>query len=156
MGYGFPAAIGAQMANPDETVVCISSDGSFQMNIQELSTCMEYGIPLKIVIINNYSLGMVKQWQKLFYEGRTTASYSQQYVNSLPDFVKLAEAYGHVGLRVDKVEELDKTMQKAFAMKDKLVLIEVLVDPDAKVYPMQIAKGAMCDMRLSDTESTVQ
>ncbi len=156
MGYGFPAAIGAQLANPDETVVCISSDGSFQMNIQELSTCMEYGIPLKIVIINNYSLGMVKQWQKLFYEGRTTASYSQQYVNSLPDFVKLAEAYGHVGLRVDKVEELDKTMQNAFAMKDKLVLIEVLVDPDAKVYPMQIAKGAMCDMRLSDTESTVQ
>jgi acetolactate synthase-1/2/3 large subunit len=156
MGYGFPAAVGAQMANPDETVVCISSDGSFQMNIQELSTCLEYNIPLKILIINNYSLGMVKQWQKLFYEGRTTASYSQEYVNSLPDFVKLAEAYGHVGMRIEKPEELDSTLEKAFAMKDKLVLIDILVDPDAKVYPMQIAKGAMCDMRLSDTENTVQ
>ena len=156
MGYGFPAAVGAQMANPDETVVCISSDGSFQMNIQELSTCLEYNIPLKILIINNYSLGMVKQWQKLFYEGRTTASYSQEYVNSLPDFVKLAEAYGHVGMRIEKPEDLDSTLEKAFAMKDKLVLIDILVDPDAKVYPMQIAKGAMCDMRLSDTENTVQ
>lgn len=154
MGYGFPAAIGAKVANPDQDVVCITSDGSFQMNLQELSTCLQYNIPMKILIINNNSLGMVKQWQNMFYGGRTSHSWSPEYVASLPDFVKLAESYGHVGMRIEKLEDLDVSLQKAFDMKDKLVLIDVLVDPDSRVYPMQIAKGAMCDMRLSRTEST--
>ena len=145
MGFGLPAAMGVKLAFPDSDVACVTGDGSIQMNIQELSTCMQYDIPVKIVNINNSSLGMVKQWQSMFYNGR----HSHSYMDSVPDFVKLAEAYGHVGLRVTKPEELQATMEKAFAMKDKLVFIDIQVDPSSHVYPMQIKGGKIDDMVLA-------
>ena len=150
MGFGIPAAMGAQFANPDAVVCCVTGDGSVQMNIQELSTCMQYGVPIKIISINNRALGMVKQWQKMFYGGR----HSHSYMESLPDFVKLAEAYGHVGIAVSDPAELESAMEKAFAMKDRLVFMDISVDPDEHVYPMQIKFGAMDEMWLSKTERT--
>nr|WP_255537725.1 acetolactate synthase 3 large subunit [Motiliproteus sp. SC1-56] len=150
MGYGLPAAMGVKLNFPDEEVVCVTGEGSIQMNIQELSTCAQYNLPLKIVCINNQSLGMVRQWQDLNYESR----HSQSYMESLPDFTKLVEAYGHVGMEVTRLEELESTLEKAFAMKDKLVFINVYVDPYEHVYPMQVPKASMRDMWLSKTERT--
>ena len=145
MGFGLPAAMGVQMAFPDETVVCITGEGSIQMNIQELSTCAQYGLPVKIINLNNRSLGMVKQWQDMQYESR----YSNSYMDSLPDFKKLVEAYGHVGFQVKTLAELDDVLEAAFALKDKLVFVDILVDPDEHVYPMHVApNGAMDDMWL--------
>lgn len=150
MGFGLPAAMGIKLHYPNEEVVCVTGEGSIQMNIQELSTCKQYDLPVKVVILNNQSLGMVKQWQDMNYEAR----HSHSYMDSLPDFEKLLESYGHVGLTVRKLSELDSTMEKAFAMKDRLVFINVYVDPKEHVYPMQIAKGSMKDMWLSKTERT--
>ena len=150
MGFGLPAAMGIKLHYPNEEVVCVTGEGSIQMNIQELSTCKQYNLPVKVLILNNQSLGMVKQWQDMNYEAR----HSHSYMDSLPDFEKLLESYGHVGLTVRKLSELDSTMEKAFAMKDRLVFINVYVDPKEHVYPMQIAKGAMRDMWLSKTERT--
>jgi acetolactate synthase I/II/III large subunit len=150
MGFGFPAAMGAKLACPDQVVCCVTGDGSIQMNIQELSTCLQYGIPVKIIALNNRSLGMVKQWQKMFYGGRQ----SHSYMDSLPDFVKLAEAYGHVGIRVDHPDDLEGALEQCFALEDRLVFMDVAVDPDEHVYPMQIKFGAMNDMFLSKTERT--
>ena len=150
MGFGLPAAMGAKMACPDAVSICVTGDGSIQMNIQELSTCMQYNIPVKIISLNNHSLGMVKQWQKMFYDGRE----SHSYMDSLPDFVKLAEAYGHVGIRVSDPKELEAALEKCFAMTDKLVFMDIIIDPDEHVYPMQIKTGAMDDMYLSKTERT--
>ena len=150
MGFGFPAAMGAKLACPDQVVCCVTGDGSIQMNIQELSTCLQYGIPVKIIALNNRSLGMVKQWQKMFYGGRQ----SHSYMDSLPDFVKLAEAYGHVGIRVEHPDDLDGALEQCFALKDRLVFMDIAVDPDEHVYPMQIKFGAMNDMFLSKTERT--
>jgi len=131
-------------------VVCVTGEGSIQMNIQELSTCSQYDLPIKIVTLNNQSLGMVRQWQDMNYESR----HAQSYMKSIPDFTKLAEAYGHVGMKITKLEDLESTLEKAFAMKDKLVFIDVYVDQHEHVYPMQVARGAMCDMWLSKTERT--
>ena len=150
MGFGLPAAMGIKLHYPNEEVVCVTGEGSIQMNIQELSTCKQYDLPVKVLILNNQSLGMVKQWQDMNYESR----HSHSYMESLPDFEKLVESYGHVGLTVRKLSELDATMEKAFAMKDRLVFINVYVDPMEHVYPMQIAKGSMRDMWLSKTERT--
>lgn len=150
MGFGLPAAMGIKLHYPNEEVVCVTGEGSIQMNIQELSTCKQYNLPVKVLILNNESLGMVKQWQDMNYEAR----HSHSYMDSLPDFEKLLDAYGHVGLTVRKLSELDATMEKAFAMKDRLVFINVYVDPKEHVYPMQIAKGSMRDMLLSKTERT--
>jgi acetolactate synthase-1/2/3 large subunit len=150
MGFGLPAAMGVKLNFPDEEVVCVTGEGSIQMNIQELSTCAQYNLPLKIVCINNQSLGMVRQWQDLNYESR----HSQSYMKSLPDFTKLVEAYGHVGMKVTQLDELESTLEKAFAMKDKLVFIDVYVDPYEHVYPMQVPKASMRDMWLSKTERT--
>ena len=152
MGFGLPAAMGVKLAHPDADVCTITGEGSIQMCIQELSTCTQYGLPLKIFNLNNGYLGMVKQWQDLQYEGR----YSQSvYEDSLPDFVKLAEAYGHVGMKVDKVEDLESAIKEALAMKDKLVFLDIYVDRHEHVYPMQIApNGSMRDMLLSKTERT--
>ena len=150
MGFGLPAAIGVKFAFPDETVVCVTGDGSIQMNIQELSTAKQYDTPVVIVNLNNRFLGMVKQWQDIIYQGR----HSQSYMNSLPDFVKLAEAYGHVGIQITKPEELEEKLQQAFAIKDKLVFVDVLVDETEHVYPMQIRGESMKDMMLSKTERT--
>lgn len=151
MGFGFPAAIGVQLAYPDAVSVCITGEGSIQMCIQELATCMQYALPIKIVCLNNQALGMVKQWQDMQYGGRHSHS---TYSESLPDFVKLMEAYGHVGVRIDKLSELDEKMAEAFAIKDKLVFIDVSVDATEHVYPMAIKGGSMKDMYLSKTERT--
>tara|TARA_A100000171_G_C2140135_1_gene154537 strand:+ start:11252 stop:12976 length:1725 start_codon:yes stop_codon:yes gene_type:complete len=151
MGFGFPAAVGVQLAYPDAVSVCITGEGSIQMCIQELATCMQYALPIKIVCLNNQALGMVKQWQDMQYGGRHSHS---TYSESLPDFVKLMEAYGHVGIRIDKLSELDEKMAEAFAIKDKLVFIDVSVDATEHVYPMAIKGGSMKDMYLSKTERT--
>lgn len=150
MGFGLPAAMGIKLSFPEEEVVCVTGEGSIQMNIQELSTCKQYDLPVKVLLLNNQALGMVKQWQDMNYESR----HSHSYMESLPDFTKLVESYGHVGLTVNKLDELEPTLEKAFAMKDKLVFINVYVDPKEHVYPMQIARGSMNDMWLSKTERT--
>ncbi len=150
MGFGIPAAMGAKFAHREADVVCVTGEGSVQMNIQELSTCLQYGLPIKIICLNNQALGMVRQWQDMNYDSRYSESL---YEDSLPDFVKLAESYGHVGMQVTRFEDLDEAMTKAFAMKDKLVFMDVRVDQSEHVYPMQIApNGSMRDMWLSKTE----
>ena len=150
MGFGMPAAMGIKLSFPDATVACVTGEGSIQMNIQELSTCMQYDLNLKIININNQALGMVRQWQDMNYDSR----YSHSYMDSLPDFVKLAEAYGHVGMAISSPSELRPAMEEAFAMKDRLVFMDIQVDPSEHVYPMQIKDGNMADMWLSKTEKT--
>ena len=150
MGFGLPAAMGVQFAHPDATSVVVTGDGSIQMNIQELSTCLQYNLPVKIISLNNRALGMVRQWQDMIYKGR----HSHSYMDSMPDFVKLAEAYGHVGIKVDSLSELDAAMEKCFSITDRLVFMDIAVDQNEHVYPMQIKYGAMDDMRLSKTERT--
>ena len=145
MGFGLPAAMGVQLAYPDETVVCVTGEGSIQMCIQELSTCLQYGLPIKIISLNNRYLGMVRQWQEFFYENR----YSNSYMESLPDFVKLAESYGHVGMRVERPEDLKPMMEKAFAMKDRLVFMDIVTDQAENVYPMIMAGKAHNEMHMS-------
>ncbi len=145
MGFGLPAALGMKLAHPEGTVVCVTGDGSIQMNIQELSTATQYGIPVVIICLNNHFLGMVKQWQDLIYSGR----HSQTYMNSLPDFVKLAESYGHVGIKIATPDELESKLQEAFSIKNKLVFVDINVDESEHVYPMQIRGGAMNEMILS-------
>ena len=136
MGFGLPAAMGVQLAFPEETVICVTGEGSIQMCIQELSTCLQYGLPVKIVALNNRYLGMVRQWQEFFYENR----YSHSYMESLPDFVKLTESYGHVGIRIERVEDLRPKLEEAFALKDRLVFLDIVTDQTENVYPM-IAQG---------------
>ncbi len=152
MGFGLPAAMGVQLAFPDMNVACVTGEGSIQMNIQELSTCTQYKTPVKIINLRNNYLGMVKQWQDMQYEGRYAMS---TYEDSLPDFVKLVEAYGHVGMQVKNLDELDARMEEAFAMKDKLVFLDIIIDPMEHVYPMHVApNGSMKDMWLSKNERT--
>jgi len=148
MGFGFPAAMGVKLNYPEAQVVCVTGEGSIQMNIQELSTCKQFNIPVVILNLNNQSLGMVRQWQDMNYESR----HSQSYMESLPDFVKLVEAYGHVGIKVTRFEELEPALKKALAMNDRLVFLDVYVDPHEHVYPMLVARGSMKDMWLSKTE----
>ena len=149
MGFGLPAALGVKLADPKATVICITGDGSIQMNIQELSTAKQYDIPIVIICLNNHFLGMVKQWQDLIYSGR----HSQTYMNSLPDFVKLAEAYDHVGIQIAKPEELEEKLKQAFSIKNKLVFVDVNVDANEHVYPMQVRGGAMNEMILTKPEN---
>ena len=145
MGFGLPAAMGIQIARPDELVVCVTGEGSIQMNIQELSTCAQYGLPIKIINVNNRALGMVKQWQDMQYEGR----HSHSYMDSLPDFVRLVESYNHVGFKVSDIDELDTVLEEALSLKDKLVFVDVMVDPDEHVYPMLVSPdGSLRDMWL--------
>ena len=150
MGVGLPYAMAAKLACPERDVVCITGEGSIQMNIQELSTCLQYDLPVKILNLNNAQLGMVKQWQDMLYEGR----HAQSYMQSLPDFVKLAESYGHVGIKITDPEKMEEQLAEAMAIKDKLVFIDVYVDRNEHVYPMQIAGQAMRDMWLSKGERT--
>ncbi len=145
MGFGLPAAMGVQLAFPDAAVICITGDGSIQMNIQELSTCQQYDLPIKIITLNNGSLGMVRQWQDMLYDGR----HSHSYMESIPDFVKLAEAYGHVGVRLEDPKELEAELTKVMAMTDRLVFVEIMVDPSEHIYPMQVKASSMDDMWLS-------
>jgi acetolactate synthase-1/2/3 large subunit len=147
MGFGLPSAMGVKLAFPNKEVVCITGEGSIQMCIQELSTCLQYGLPIKIININNQALGMVRQWQDMQYGGRYAAS---TYEESLPDFVKLTEAYGHKGFKVTQRSKLGPVLEKAFSMKDKLVFVDVYVDQSEHVYPMLVApNGSMEDMWLA-------
>lgn len=132
MGFGLPAAMGVQMANPDATVACVTGEGSIQMNIQELSTCKQFRLPIKVISLNNGYLGMVRQWQELFYGNR----YSETYMDALPDFVKLAEAYGHIGMRIDKPSDVEAALKEAFSHKHDLVFMDFKTDPTENVYPM--------------------
>ena len=149
MGFGFPAAMGVKLAFPDEQVVCVTGDGSIQMNIQELATCLQYGLPVKIISLNNRVLGMVRQWQSLFYEGRN----SHSYMDSLPDFVMLAKSYGHVGIRIDDMANLESGLEEAMSMTDKLVFVDICVDETEHVYPMQKKFGAIDDMWIRKGET---
>jgi len=146
MGFGLPAAMGAQMAHPDATVICITGEGSVQMNIQELSTCLQYGLPVKIICLNNGFLGMVRQWQEFFYERR----YSMSYMESLPDFVKLAESYGHVGVRIEDPKTMKEQLAGVFSEenKDRLVFVDILTDQQENVYPMIPAGAGLNEMIL--------
>ncbi len=143
MGFGFPAAIGAQVAFPNETVIDIAGDGSFQMNVQELATAVQYNLPVKVAILNNHCLGMVRQWQQLFCDRR----YSQTIFEVMPDFVKLAEAYGAVGLRATRPEEVEAVIREALATR-KPVVMDFVIDRNECVYPMVPAGAALTEMLL--------
>ena len=132
MGVGLPYAMGCQLAYPDAQVACVTGEGSIQMNIQELSTCKQFHLPIKVILLNNRYLGMVRQWQEFFYENR----YSESYMDSLPDFVKLAESYGHVGMNIEKPGDVEGALQDAFAMKDKFVFMNFMTDQKENVFPM--------------------
>ncbi|MGR8919975.1 MAG: biosynthetic-type acetolactate synthase large subunit [Gammaproteobacteria bacterium] len=145
MGFGLPAAMGVQMAFPDATVACVTGEASFVMCVQELSTCLQYGLPIKIISLNNRYMGMVRQWQEFFYDRR----YSHSYMDALPDFVKMAEAFGHVGMRIEKPGDVDAAMDEAFAMKDRLVLMDFITDQSENVYPMIAAGKGQHEMHLA-------
>ncbi|HDN2510313.1 MULTISPECIES: acetolactate synthase 3 large subunit [Providencia] len=153
MGFGLPAALGVKLAHPNSTVVCVTGDGSIQMNIQELSTALQYGLPVLVLNLNNGFLGMVKQWQDMIYQGR----HSQSYMQSLPDFIKLAQAYGHVGISIASPDELEEKLKQALVEvneNQRLVFVDINIDETEHVYPMQIRGGAMDEMWLSKTERT--
>ena len=145
MGFGLPAAMGAKIAMPDRDVVCVTGEGSIQMMLQELSTMLQYNTPVKIVNLNNRYLGMVRQWQEFFYEKR----YAMSYMDALPDFVKLAESYGHLGILVENEADLKPALIEALKQKDRTVFVDVITDPNENVFPMIPAGGAHCDMLLA-------
>ena len=144
MGFGLPAAMGVQLAHPDATVACVTGEGSIQMCIQELSTCLQYQLPIKVINLNNRYLGMVRQWQEFFYQGR----YAMSYMDSLPDFVKLAEAYGHVGMLIQKPSDVEGALREAMAMKNRLVFLDFITDQNENVYPMIPAGAGLNEMIL--------
>jgi acetolactate synthase-1/2/3 large subunit len=144
MGFGLPAAMGVQMAFPEATVGCITGDGSIQMCIQELATCLQYQLPIKVLSLNNGYLGMVRQWQEFFYQKR----YAMSYMEALPDFVKLAEAYGHVGMRIEKVSDVEGALKEALALKDRLVFMDFITERENNVFPMIPAGAGQNEMIL--------
>jgi acetolactate synthase-1/2/3 large subunit len=144
MGFGLPAAMGVQLAHPDADVACITGESSIQMCLQEMSTCLQYGLPVKIINLNNGYMGMVRQWQEFFYEKR----YAMSYFDALPDFVKLAEGYGHIGIKVEKPEDVRPALDEAFKQKDKLVFLDFITDREENVYPMIPAGAGMNEMIL--------
>ncbi|MGB7479195.1 MAG: acetolactate synthase 3 catalytic subunit [Burkholderiaceae bacterium] len=148
MGVGLPYAMGVQMANPDATVACITGEGSIQMCIQELATCKQYHLTPKIIMLNNRYLGMVRQWQQIDYGSR----YSESYMDSLPDFTKLVEAYGHVGMLIDKPADVDGALKEAFAMKDRLVFMNFITDQTENVWPMVKAGQGLTEMLLGSED----
>lgn len=151
MGFGLPAAMGVQLAFPDAAVACVTGEGSIQMCIQELSTCTQHRLPVKIINLNNSALGMVRQWQDMNYSSRYAESL---YEDSLPDFVALAEAYGHVGMRIEHIDDLEPKMRECFAMKDRVVFMDICVDRAEHVYPMQVPGGSMRELWLNKTEKS--
>ncbi|NOY67538.1 MAG: acetolactate synthase 3 large subunit [Gammaproteobacteria bacterium] len=144
MGFGMPAAMGVQLAYPDATVACITGEGSIQMNIQELSTLKQYGLPIKVITLNNGMLGMVRQWQEFFYQKR----YAMSYMESLPDFVKLAESYGHTGMRIEKPEDVEGALREAMKIRDRVVFMDFITDSEENVYPMIPAGAGQNEMIL--------
>jgi acetolactate synthase-1/2/3 large subunit len=151
MGFGLPAAMGAKIAMPDSDVVCVTGEGSIQMMLQELSTMLQYNTPVKIVNLNNRYLGMVRQWQEFFYEKR----YAMSYMDALPDFVKLAESYGHLGILVENEKDLKPALIEALNQKDRTVFVDIITDPTENVFPMIPAGGAHCDMLLAGRDEMV-
>ncbi len=145
MGFGVPSAMGVKQAFPDSDVGVVTGEASVQMCIQELATCKQYDLPLKIFLLNNGYMGMVRQWQEFFYDGR----YSHSYVDALPDFCKLAESYGHVGMRIANPADLEDAYREAFGMKDRLVFLDVVIDPEENVYPMIEAGKGHHEMHMS-------
>ena len=146
MGFGLPAAMGVQLKHPDATVACVTGEGSIQMNIQELSTCKQYHLPIKVLSLNNRYLGMVRQWQEFFHGNR----FSESYMDALPDFVKLAEAYGHVGIRIDHPADVEPAMKEAFARKNDLVFMDFRTDPGENVFPMVPGGKGLSEVVLSE------
>jgi acetolactate synthase-1/2/3 large subunit len=146
MGVGLPYAMGVKLAYPDADVACITGEASIQMCIQELSTCKQYHLPVKVVNLNNRYMGMVRQWQEFFHGNR----YSESYMDALPDFVKLAEAYGHVGMRIEKPSDVEGALVEAFAMKDRLVFMDFITDQTENVFPMVPGGKGMSEMILSE------
>jgi acetolactate synthase-1/2/3 large subunit len=144
MGFGLPAAMGVQLANPGSKVACITGEASIQMCIQELSTCKQHNFPVKIINLNNRYMGMVRQWQEFFHGNR----YAESYVDALPDFVKLAESYGHVGMRIDKPEDVEDALRKAFELSDRLVFIDFITDQTENVFPMVPGGKGLSEMIL--------
>ncbi|HNW77753.1 MAG TPA: acetolactate synthase 3 large subunit [Candidatus Competibacteraceae bacterium] len=151
MGFGLPAAMGAKLAMPDQDVACVTGDGSIQMMLQELSTMKQYCTPVKIVNLNNGYLGMVRQWQEFFYQKR----YSMTYFEALPNFVMLAEAYGHVGMRIEKPGDVEGALREAFAMKDRTVFLDFITDPSENVFPMIPSGGGQNEMLLAERDEMV-
>jgi acetolactate synthase-1/2/3 large subunit len=145
MGFGLPAAMGVKVAHPNETVACISGEASLVMCIQELSTCLQYDLPIKIILLNNRYMGMVRQWQEFFYDKR----YSHSYMEALPDFIKLADSFGHVGVRIEKSGDVKDALEQGLAMKDKLVLMDFITDQTENVYPMIAAGKGQHEMHLT-------
>jgi acetolactate synthase-1/2/3 large subunit len=146
MGFGLPAAMGAQMANPGATVACVTGESSIQMCLQELSTCKQYRLPIKIVSLNNRYMGMVRQWQEFFHGNR----YSESYMDALPDFVKLAEGYGHRGVQITKPEDVEPALRDAFKRKNELVFMDFLTDQTENVFPMIPGGKGISEMILSE------
>jgi acetolactate synthase-1/2/3 large subunit len=146
MGFGLPSAMGVQLANPGATVACVTGESSIQMCLQELSTCKQYRLPIKIVNLNNRYMGMVRQWQQFFHGNR----YSQSYMDALPDFIKLAEGYGHSGIRVDKPADVEGALREAFARKDELVFMDFMTDQTENVYPMIPGGKGITEMILAE------
>ena len=146
MGFGLPAAMGVKLVNPDANVVCVTGEASIQMCIQELSTCKQYHLPIKIVNLNNRYMGMVRQWQEFFYGNR----YAESYMDALPDFVKLAEAYGHVGIKVEKPGDVEGALREAFKLKDRLVFLDFITDQKENVFPMIAAGKGLSEMILAE------
>ena len=145
MGFGLPSAMGVKLAFPNETVACITGEASLVMCIQELSTCLQYGTPIKIINLNNRYMGMVRQWQEFFYSGR----YSHSYMEALPDFVKIAESYGHAGIRIEKSDDVENALKEALSMKDKTVIMDFITDQTENVYPMIASGKGHHEMHLS-------
>ena len=148
MGFGLPAAMGAQMAFPDATVACVTGEASIQMCIQELSTCKQYNLPVKIVNLNNRYLGMVRQWQQILHGNR----YSESYMDALPDFVKLAESYGHVGFKIENPADVEPILREAFALKDRVVFMDFITDQTENVFPMVKAGKGLSEMLLGSED----
>lgn len=151
MGVGLPYAMGCQFADKNAQVACVTGEGSIQMNIQELSTCAQYGLPIKVILLNNRYLGMVRQWQEFFYENR----YSESYMDSLPDFVKLAESYGHVGMKITQPGDVEGALKEAFAKKDKFVFMDFITDQSENVFPMVEAGKGLSDMVMSKLSQNI-
>ena len=146
MGFGLPAAMGVQLVNPGATVACVTGEASIQMCIQELSTCKQYHLPIKIVNLNNRYMGMVRQWQEFFYGNR----YAESYMDALPDFVKLAEAYGHVGMKIEKPGDVEGALREAFAQKERLVFLDFITDQTENVFPMVPGGKGLTEMILAE------
>jgi len=152
MGFGLPAAMGAQLAFPKSQVVCVTGEASIVMCIQELATCLQYRLPIKVINLNNRYMGMVRQWQEFFYEGR----YAMSYMEAIPDFAQLANSFGHIGIKIEKPSELKDKLSEAMSMKDRLVFVDVITDQEENVYPMIKSGQAHNEMHLSPTNEDTE